>query len=71
MKIMIHRVDLLDMLQGEENIGMGYLLPGIFELEKTLQELKEDRNIKICMPLVHCIENSVAKRYQKCYLPSC
>ncbi len=49
--IMKKILDVLDLLQGEKNIGMGYLLPALSVLEDKLIALKGHGNMAHCQPL--------------------
>ncbi len=63
LKILKEVVDFLIIMQGEENIGMGYLLPTIFILEEKLHSFKEDRTIQFCGPLVEKLISSFSTNY--------
>ena len=62
LKVMKLVVDFLDIMQGEQTIGMGYLLPSLYILEKALKSFDEDTTIKYCRPLVKSLMNSYATR---------
>jgi hypothetical protein len=63
LKIMKEVVDFLNIMQGESNIGMGYLLPSLFILEGKLNAFKEDPTICLCGPLVDKLTMSFSIRY--------
>lgn len=46
-------VEALDVLQGEENVGMGFLLPTLTILYEKFESLKKDNSVKHCQPLVY------------------
>lgn len=62
LKIMKEMVDILDILQGDQHIGMGFLLPALAALDKKLLEFKEDPNIKYCFPLMKSLQSSTNER---------
>lgn len=51
----------LDVIQGENNMYMGYLIPVIYTLQNKLTALKE-AGLKFCDSLVDSIENGIKKR---------
>lgn len=55
--------DALDILQGEKNVGMGFLLPTISVLKTKLNGLKKDTTITHCQPLITCLLDSINDRY--------
>ena len=61
-KVMRPMVDALDILQGEKNVGMGFLLPTITILQRKLQSMKEDSNITECKPLINSLLSSINER---------
>lgn len=61
-KVMRPMVDALDILQGEKNVGMGFLLPTITILQRELQSMKEDSNITECKPLINSLLSSIYER---------
>ena len=52
----------LDILQGEKNIGMGYLLPTITVVKRDLQTMLQLGRIRHCKPLVQGLLSSISKR---------
>lgn len=59
----------LGILQGEKNMYMGYLLPVLYQLKNSLQNIAKE-GLKLTNPLVDSIEAGINKRYfnepQKC-----
>ncbi len=51
-KVMKPIVEALDILQGEKNVGLGYLLPNITILKSDLRLLQDDSSIIHCQPLI-------------------
>lgn len=51
-KVMKPIVEALDILQGEKNVGLGYLLPTITILKSDLRLLQDDSSIIHCQPLI-------------------
>lgn len=51
-KIMRFCTEALDVLQGQENIALGYLLPTIYLLKKKLKRLQNNLSIKYCQALI-------------------
>lgn len=62
-KVMRPIVDALDILQGEKNVGMGFLLPTITILQRQLESMKDDHNITECKPLINSLLTSIDSRY--------
>ena len=62
-KVMKPMAEALDVLQGEKNVGMGYLLPTLSVLLDKLDNLKKHKDIKNCQPLVQCLITSITYRY--------
>lgn len=54
----------LDILQGEKNIGIGFLLPTITTLKIELKKLKTDNNIKNCASLVNGLNDVICNSFQ-------
>jgi len=52
----------LDILQGEKNIGLGFLLPTISILKSKLEKLKDSPSITSCTPLLQGILDGINKR---------
>lgn len=52
-------VEALDILQGEKNVGLGYLLPTITVLKSNLVLLKDDSSIVHCQPLIDSLLMSI------------
>ncbi|VVC27316.1 Ribonuclease H-like domain, partial [Cinara cedri] len=50
----------LDILQGDKNVSLGYLLPTINALQKSLSEMN---NIIFCKPLVNSFQRGLNKRF--------
>ena len=63
LKIMKQVVDFLNIMQAEENIGIGYLLPSLYILENKLDGLKQDSTFQFCNPLVESLIESYKRRY--------
>ncbi len=63
LRIMEPVADALEILQGERNVSMGYLLPTIVVLKRTLDELKKDKAIVHCKPLLTAVYNGVCTRF--------
>ena len=55
--------DALDLLQGEKNVRMGFLLPTITSIKEKLKMLKNDNNIKNCGSLIDGLLEAIANRY--------
>ncbi|XP_025192843.1 uncharacterized protein LOC112592896 [Melanaphis sacchari] len=51
----------LDVLQGEQHVCIGYLLPTITAINKALNEFN---NLNFCRPLVHALKNGLTKRFK-------
>lgn len=62
LKIMKPVADFLDIMQREQAIGMGYLLPSVYILKEELKSFDEDTKIKYCHPLVKSLLKSYATR---------
>lgn len=52
----------LDILQGEKNIGLGFLLPTISILKSKLEKLKDSPSITSCTPLLQGILDGINNR---------
>jgi hypothetical protein len=61
-RIMRHMTDALDVLQGEKNIGLGYLLPTISVLKTKLASLQGDASIIQCQPLITGLLDAISVR---------
>ena len=61
-RIMRYITDALDVLQGEKNIGLGYLLPTIALLKKKLALLKDDASIIHCQSLITGLLDAISAR---------
>ena len=61
-------VEALDILQGEENVGMGFLLPTLSVLYDKLEYFKKDDTIKQCQSLVNGLLYYTAERYAEIFL---
>ena len=55
--------DALDILQGEKNVSMGYLLPTITVLKNELEAMINDQSITECKPLVRGLLAGIDNRY--------
>jgi len=62
-RIMKHIADALDVLQGDKNIGLGFLLPTIAELKEKLQKLQDGTSITHCQPLITGLLDAIHFRY--------
>ncbi len=60
-RIMRYITDALDVLQGEKNIGLGYLLPTI-SLFKKLVLLQDDASIIHCQSLITGLLDAISAR---------
>jgi hypothetical protein len=61
-RIMRYITDALDVLQGEKNIGLGYLLPTIALLKKKLALLQDDASIIHCQSLITGLLDAISAR---------
>lgn len=61
--IMKEVVHVLELLQGEKQIGMGFLIPTLVVLEEQIESFKEHGNIKHCHPLLDQLKTSIHERY--------
>lgn len=52
----------LDILQGETYISIGYLLPTLTAVKKSLNQLLLHGNLKYCKPLVEVLISGLKKR---------
>jgi hypothetical protein len=52
-------VDGLNILQGDKNVGLGYLLPTLLVLKTNLRLLQDDPNIVHCQPLITSLLTSI------------
>lgn len=57
-RVMNPIVDALDILQGEENVGMGFLLPTMAVLKNSLRLMQGDATIIHCQPLITALVTS-------------
>jgi hypothetical protein len=62
--------DGLDKLQGERDVGLGYLLPTLYVMNCKLQSLLQpDENnaiqLTVCEPMVHALQTAIAARFQE------
>ena len=53
----------LDILQSEEKAYLGMLLPTIAMCLKRLRDMKESKNIKICLPLLNALVQGIEIRF--------
>lgn len=58
-KVMPCVVDALDILQGEKNVGLGFLLPTLTVLKSNLQLLQDDPSVVHCQPLIASLLTSI------------
>ncbi|KZS09562.1 Uncharacterized protein APZ42_026183 [Daphnia magna] len=58
-KIMKSVVEALEILQGDKNVGLGYLLPTITVLKSNLSLLQDDSSIFHCQPLISGILDAI------------
>jgi hypothetical protein len=52
-------VDGLNILQGDKNVGLGYLLPTLSVLKTNLRLLQDDPSIVYCQPLITSLLTSI------------
>jgi hypothetical protein len=52
-------VDGLNILQGDKNVGLGYLLPTLSVLKTNLRLLQDDPSIVHCQPLITSLLTSI------------
>jgi hypothetical protein len=50
----------LDILQGDNHVCLGYLLPTLTAINKSLKSMT---NLNYCMPLVNAFNKGIEKRY--------
>jgi len=62
-RIMKHIADALEVLQGDKNIGLGFLMPTIAELKEKLQKLQDGTSITHCQPLITGLFDAIHFRY--------
>ncbi|KAI9553820.1 hypothetical protein GHT06_019089 [Daphnia sinensis] len=62
-KIMKSVTKALDKLQGDKNVGMGFLLPTISVLKANLESLKDKSSIVHCKPLIVGVLNAIHTRF--------
>ena len=55
----------LDVLQGEQHMYYGFLLPCIQEVEKQVQKIRETQELKYCDPLAKAILTGLRTRFGK------
>ena len=55
--------DALDVLQNEENMSIGCVLPVLTLLKENLERFKDDRNIIHCVPLINCLLEGIERRF--------
>jgi hypothetical protein len=63
LKVMKPVVDFLGIMQGEQVIGMGYLLSSLYIVEEELKSFDKDTTIKYCHPLVKSLLKSYATKH--------
>jgi hypothetical protein len=49
----------LDILQGDKHVSLGFLLPTISVINKSLNEMN---NLSFCKPLVNALKKGINKR---------
>lgn len=52
----------LDMLQRENSIYTGYLLPTLHQTVNTLNELQDVRQFQFCLPLIRALTAGILRR---------
>lgn len=52
----------LDILQGDLAVSVGYLLPTIYQLQKSFEEFGK-KELKFCQPLVQSLQNGLKERF--------
>ena len=57
----------LDILQADQKVNVGYLLPTLKLLLKKMEDLIYKSDIKHCMPIVTTIINSIKSRFEECF----
>jgi hypothetical protein len=62
-KVMKPLADALDVLQNEENISIGCLLPVINLVKKVVGDFQKDKTIKHCQPLLSAIQSGIDRRF--------
>ena len=62
-KIMKSISDALDVLQNEEKMSIGCVLPVLTLLKEKLERFKDDRNIIHCVPLINCLLEGIERRF--------
>ncbi|XP_060858866.1 uncharacterized protein LOC132936189 [Metopolophium dirhodum] len=62
-KVMKPIAKALDILQGEKYISIGYLLPTLTAVKKSLNQLILHGNLKYCKPLVEVLISGLKKRF--------
>lgn len=67
-KVMAPVAAALDILQGDKNISIGYLLPTLTVLQTQLEKLKRDSGIKHCKALINALCNGLTKRFSHMFL---
>jgi len=54
----------LDILQGEKDIGLGYLLPTLTVMKSQLQSyLEQPRPLQVCGPLIQALQAGIDRRF--------
>ena len=67
-KVMAPVAAALDILQGDKNISIGYLLPTLTVLQTQLEKLKRNSGIKHCKALINALCNGLTKRFSHMFL---
>lgn len=52
----------LDILQGDKIVSIGYLLPTLCAIKKSLNNMKAENQLKYCLPLVDVLLNKINTR---------
>lgn len=63
-KVLEPLANCLDILQGEKNMYLGYLIPSINQLIKKYVTMKNDVYLKICGPLIPILIENLEKRFE-------
>ncbi len=62
-KVMKPLTEALDVMQNEENIAIGCMLPVINLVKSKLGDFQKDKTIKLCQPLLSAIQLGIEKRF--------
>ena len=66
-KVMKPLADALDVMQNEENISIGCVLPVINLLKKVIGNFQKDKTVKLCQPLLAAVQSGIEKRFGKLF----